>query len=72
MQPIHGERGKQYFAIKCGNPQCQENLLLAELPHQVSWEPRRLRHVRQPCGFLTVSLSSRCFGRDEHDFKIGV
>jgi hypothetical protein len=23
MQPIHAERSKHYFAIKCGNPQCR-------------------------------------------------
>lgn len=30
MRPIHGERGKQYWAIKCANPECAEKILLIE------------------------------------------
>jgi hypothetical protein len=30
MRPIHGERGKQYWAIKCANPECAEKMLLIE------------------------------------------
>lgn len=37
MIPIHGERGKCYYAIKCQNPQCQEPLLLEELARP-SWD----------------------------------
>ena len=36
MHPIHGERGKFYYAIKCANPQCQELLTLAECPTPIS------------------------------------
>jgi hypothetical protein len=38
MTPIHGERGKQYYAIKCGNRECRESLILIEIPAQSSWE----------------------------------
>jgi phage FluMu protein Com len=31
MQPLHGERGRLYFAIKCSSPRCEEVLLLAEV-----------------------------------------
>jgi hypothetical protein len=38
MIPIHGERGKLYYAIQCSNAECREALNLIELPHHYSWE----------------------------------
>jgi hypothetical protein len=34
MDPIHAERGKFYYAIKCGNRECQKSLALIEIPAQ--------------------------------------
>lgn len=36
MNPIHGERGKFYYAIKCQNDQCHEFLALIEVPARPS------------------------------------
>ena len=36
MNPIHGERGKFYYGIKCGNQACQESLALIAVPAQPS------------------------------------
>jgi hypothetical protein len=52
MQPLDGIPGKQYLAIKCPNEQCRQNLLLAELPPQLSWEAQQ-ELKRQQLG-LTV------------------
>jgi len=30
MNPIHGERGKFYYAMKCKNQNCKENLYFME------------------------------------------
>jgi hypothetical protein len=38
MDPVHGERGKFYYGIKCGNLTCQEKLALIEVPARPSWE----------------------------------
>ncbi len=31
MNPIHGERGKFYYAVKCQNENCKENLYVLEI-----------------------------------------
>lgn len=41
MEPIHGERGKYYYALKCQNPTCGEKLLLIEIPAYPSDQQRR-------------------------------
>lgn len=30
MNPLHGERGKFYFAVECRNPDCKQQLFVAE------------------------------------------
>jgi hypothetical protein len=41
MNPIHAERGKFYYAIKCQNAQCQEPLPLIEAPIHLSFDEKK-------------------------------
>lgn len=31
INPLHGQRGKHYYAVRCANPQCREKLPLIEM-----------------------------------------
>jgi hypothetical protein len=38
---LQGELGKYYLAIRCQNKQCQEVMLLAEIPTGTSWDEQQ-------------------------------
>ena len=52
INPLHGERGKFYYAIRCGNKSCHEKLPLAEIRPYPS--PEKNRQVRDSLKGLTV------------------
>jgi hypothetical protein len=52
MLPIHGERGKLYYGVKCGNQNCRESLALIELPPRASSE--QSQEIRRQLQDLTV------------------